>query len=89
MGTSNRRKIKYTQFKKHYFIPMILSVVIILIGIYMTFTNTVSGNPSGMHLTARGYKNIGGGTITGPGAIGLGVVVFIILLIAKKKKITR
>lgn len=89
MGTSNRRKIKYTPFKKHYYIPMALSIAIILIGIYMTYTNTISGTPSGLHITAKGIRNLAGGTITGPCAIGVGVIVFILLLIAKNKKIIR
>ena len=74
-----RKKKEYTPFKKHFYIPFSLALVIILAGIIMTLTNQ---SDTGYWAGRGGHRH--GFILTGPDTIILGVVVAAILLWSKK-----
>ena len=72
-------KRKYQTFKKHFWIPFGFALLIILIGIIMTVASQTDEGA---------YSGRGSGThhfeLTGPGVIGLGVIVAVVLLYSRK-----
>lgn len=73
------KKRDYRPFRKHFFIPFSLSIVIIIIGVLMTLTNkTDLGYFEGRLSNRQDF------VLTGPSVIGLGVLVALALLYYKK-----
>ena len=74
-----KKKKEYIPFKKHFWIPFILALTIILIGIIMTLTNQ---NDLG-YFKGRGASRQEF-ILTGPSAIFFGVILATLILYLKK-----
>lgn len=71
-------KKEYRPFKKHFWIPFSLVLLILVAGIIMTLTNQVDIGK------ARGRSSSNDFVLTGPGVIILGSVLSIFMLYFKK-----